>query len=407
PEPFLLTKPNPKKVPVESDTIPVQIKAKPVPKAVYTGTGEAEALSKARQENREKAQKLYETAQKDQFAVIKRASKSSKSPSLKDPSANPQPEIPTFKVKPVPASVTEAAKVPVKLTTAAILREEALLKRRKRVEERNIEEITTALQTRDFFLLETEAKLRDEERKRVELERKRLQIQLAHEEAYAAKNEIAKVNRSVAQELREESETRKAAAEETRLKQEEENRKKIIEVQEIQENAQRARKSVVDQNMRTAAELAAEKRALLEQAQQELEEERARKAELIKQIRAFERSVPAVGTFIKPVDLTETSGLRILGEMSIIELQERLAFMRIRHQAYEEEKREQIINEKRLRQAQIEDKLEEIQRERENRRSSRRSNRDEGRTTTANSAKTAAQDEQIKILQAKLQLKKA
>jgi hypothetical protein len=72
--------------------------------------------------------------------------------------------------------------------------------------------------------------------------------------------------------------------------------------------------------IRVAAEMALEYQAQREQAAKEAEEELARKAELIKQIRLLERNIPGIGKISKNIDLTETSGCGILGEMSIVEV---------------------------------------------------------------------------------------
>ena len=63
-----------------------------------------------------------------------------------------------------------------------------------------------------------------------------------------------------------------------------------------------------------------EYQAQKERAAREAEEELARKAELIKQIRLLEKSIPGIGSTSKKIDLTETSGAGILGEMSIVEV---------------------------------------------------------------------------------------
>ena len=70
--------------------------------------------------------------------------------------------------------------------------------------------------------------------------------------------------------------------------------------------------------------MAIEYQAQREKAAKEAEEELARRAELIKQIRLLERSIPGIGSTNKKIDLTETSGCGILGEMSIVEVKFRI-----------------------------------------------------------------------------------
>jgi hypothetical protein len=69
-----------------------------------------------------------------------------------------------------------------------------------------------------------------------------------------------------------------------------------------------------------ASEMALEYQAQKEQAAKEAEEELARKAELIKQIRLLEKNISGLSAASRKVDLTETSGAGILGEMSVIEV---------------------------------------------------------------------------------------
>ena len=134
--------------------------------------------------------------------------------------------------------------------------------------------------------------------------------------------------------------------------------------------------------------------ALKDKVAREAEEERARKVELIQQIRLLERSIPSVGSCVKTLDLTETSNSGLLGEMSIVEvslfffvflfseqskgnafhwfdyvkLQERLVLINVRHREYEESKRAEIQQHKTRRVAQLALKLKDIDLEREQRR---------------------------------------
>lgn len=63
---------------------------------------------------------------------------------------------------------------------------------------------------------------------------------------------------------------------------------------------------------------------------------------------------------VKVFDPTESSGLRILGEMSYAELQERLGLAKAREAEKEEERRQAIIQEKRARQEELKGRVENI-----------------------------------------------
>lgn len=59
PQPFTLSIPKPRKFEEPEIKIPNTIKARVIPKGVYYGTGEKEALEKAKIQNRQKAQVCY------------------------------------------------------------------------------------------------------------------------------------------------------------------------------------------------------------------------------------------------------------------------------------------------------------------------------------------------------------
>jgi hypothetical protein len=118
-------------------------------------------------------------------------------------------------------------------------------------------------------------------------------------------------------EVQADKEVMKVVSEKLKKDIEAENKKKIEKVQEIKEGIQEARAKIIEDNIKNAAEMMIEYEAQKERAAKEAEEELARKAELIKQIRLLEKSIPSIS---KKIDLTETSGLGILGEMSILEV---------------------------------------------------------------------------------------
>lgn len=81
----------------------------------------------------------------------------------------------------------------------------------------------------------------------------------------------------------------------------------------------------------------------MRKALEEAEEEMRQRVALIAKIRAIE-SVPVIR--FKHVDITETSGAGLLSEMSIAELRERLALLKVAEKEDEEEKRDTILKSK-------------------------------------------------------------
>ena len=115
----------------------------------------------------------------------------------------------------------------------------------------------------------------------------------------------------------------KEQAEEAKKVQKEENKRRIQEVQEITENIKLVKAKISTENKQKAFEMQAENEVRKVRATREAEEELARKAELIRQIRLLEKAIPPVGSVNKIIDLTETSGLGLLGEMSVVEVRRR------------------------------------------------------------------------------------
>lgn len=77
--------------------------------------------------------------------------------------------------------------------------------------------------------------------------------------------------------------------------------------------------------------------------------------ELIQQIKAFE-SIPVIKKSF--IDLTSTAGHSLLSEMSIAELKERIQLLQSKHMREIEEKHDEIINNKLMRDQNIVDTLE-------------------------------------------------
>ncbi|TPX55334.1 hypothetical protein PhCBS80983_g05403 [Powellomyces hirtus] len=390
PEPFLLTKPKPRRVPPPTEIVPNVVKARPVPRSVYQGSGEREALERTKAENREKQKQTYAKSSLQQFSVLTR--KTGAAARAASPSHSPPPPATTrqpYHHRPIPHNLREV--IPVKLTTAAILREDALVRRQRMEEEQWLNEVEMGLKDGgEFREWRDGGRAKEEEEKRLEMERRRLEIQLIHEDAYEAKQDLLKENRERAAEILAERETLRAAAEVARKEQEEENRKRVDAIQGMQGEIQKAKMKVVADNSRKAADITQQTIRLRQQAAQEQEAELARKAELIAQIRLLERSMPSVGTVIKVIDPTETSNLGLLSEMSVTELQERLLQARVQVAEDEARRREEIVGERKARVEMIGKRLQEIEVQRNERRRRRRERDRSSGTTTATSGRESA-----------------
>ncbi|KAJ3018323.1 hypothetical protein HKX48_002961 [Thoreauomyces humboldtii] len=425
-EPFLLTVPRPRKLPAPTEIVANVVKvrrdapweksgnrelekndtradddfghgdsqARPVPRSVYQGTGDREALEKIKAENREKLKQTYAKSDLTQFSVLSR--KPSTQPRAPSPPSPPRPRL----TRPVPTTLRDT--VPVKLTTAAILREDALVRRQRKQEEVWLNEVEMGLKDGGEFKEWCDVgKAKEAEEKRIEMERRRLEIQLIHEDAFEAKQELLKENRERAAEILAERESLRTMAEATRKEQDAENRKRWDAIQGMQGEIEKAKKKVMDDNARKAAETTQQTHNLRAEAETLRLADLARKLDLIAQIRLLEQRVPSVGTVVKLVDPTETAHLGLLSEMSVAELQERLLNAKVTLAEEEEKRRVAFGRERRRKGREVEKKMGEIV----DQRSERRERRREKVTATARSSPlpaAASDDDAIARLREKL-----
>ncbi|KAI9146561.1 hypothetical protein BKA69DRAFT_1120983 [Paraphysoderma sedebokerense] len=363
PQPFVLTKPKPRPVP-KIKPIPLVAKSRPIPKSVRRAVPvETELLEKKKQENRAREKEKYEKAKQSQFKVAHKPALSDKTKkkleTIKERSHTNAGSI-INKAKPVPSSIKEP--VAVKLNTATILRDDALVRKKEEVKLKLLMEKEVILRdTTSFGQWQEEMRIKEEAEKKIELEKRRLEIQLTHEEALIAREEKLKQKREIVVEMQEEAEQLKTLIETEKRQEEEEKRKKVDEVQETAQRVIEAKTRILEENKKIAAQVAIESEKLRQQAKEAAEEEARRKAELIRQIKLLE-SIPVERS--KHVDLTETSGFNILNEMSIVELQERLTLMKQQMAEEEEARRQHILKQKQEKEETLREKLKNLQRHR-------------------------------------------
>jgi hypothetical protein len=360
-------------------------------------------LDKIKKHNKIKALKNYDLAQKSQFSVCTRKSAEMLAETKKN-ILNAQIEEferkrPVFSRK-VPAETYSS--VPVKLTAATILREEALVRKQKEKEQQLIRDVEIGLKDEhEFEVWREELFLKEIEERKLELEKRKIEIKLLHEETFIAKQEKLRENREkVAQVLAEKQEFKELSSQ---FKQEieVENKKKIEKVHEIKSGISEAKSKIYNENAKAAAEMSLEYLAQKERAEKEAKEELEKRMELVKQIRLLEKSL--TGNVRKEIDLTETSGCGILGEMSIIELQERLLMAKVKLAEAEESKRRGILEQKMARVALINHKMEIIDSERQK----RKIERTQACSRPVSCIPLGVQDDKLQQLKDKLEAKKA
>uniref|UniRef100_G1QGZ5 Cilia and flagella associated protein 99 n=1 Tax=Nomascus leucogenys TaxID=61853 RepID=G1QGZ5_NOMLE len=209
----------------------------------------------------------------------------------------------------------------------------------------------------EFFEWQKKMQAKDREEQLAASECRRLQGKLSHEEAILARQSLMQENKQRVEQQKEQMAKLMLQRAERRL-QEDRSRKELVEqVIEGQKNAKAAQTKLVKGRQQTVQEAIEESRGLLQRRAQAAQEEHQRRRELISQLRALETQPTRKG---KLVDLTQIPGYGLEGEMSVVELRERLALLKENQRRKEEEKRDQIIQGKRMKSQELQNTVEQI-----------------------------------------------
>ncbi|XP_058694098.1 cilia- and flagella-associated protein 99 [Poecile atricapillus] len=354
PEEFNLTVPKPRAIPPPSPApLPVLPKRQPVPPSTYKPPKERKQLEEIKTKNIQKAKDLLLEANTNQFrcAAIKPEKREFEPQSIHESMQSK----PAFKAQRIQSKIDN---IPIKLNTAAILREGALYQRKLEEELKRIENLQQgAGDPSEFLEWQKQMRGKDLEEQLAEIECRRLQGKLSYEEAVLAHQNVIQENKKKADLLREEKAELMHLYAEKRLQEQKEMKELVEQVMEGHKNVKQVKAKIQEYKQQIVQQVCEESGELLRQALEEKEEKDRKRYELIQQIRAIE-SIPTIRH--KFVDLTETGGHGLFGEMSIVELRERLALLKEAQKAAEEEKRDQIIHEKQAKERLLLDTLDQI-----------------------------------------------
>ncbi|XP_068044605.1 cilia- and flagella-associated protein 99 isoform X1 [Anomalospiza imberbis] len=350
PKEFNLTVPKPRAIPPPTPaSLPVLPKRQPVPPSIYKPPKERKQLEEIKTKNIQKAKDLLLEANTKQFrcAAIK--------PEKRENIHDSMESKPVFKAQKIQSKIDN---IPIKLNTAAILREGALYQRKLEEELKRVENLQQgAGDPSEFLKWQKQMRGKDLEEQLAEIECRRLQGKLSYEEAVLAHQSVIQENKKKADLLREEKTELMHLYAEKCLQEQKEMKELVEQVMEGHKNVKQVKAKIQEYKQQIVQQVCEESGELLRQALEEKEEKNRKRYELIQQIRAIERT-PSIRH--KFVDLTETGGHGLFGEMSIVELRERLALLKEAQKAAEEEKRDQIIHEKQAKEQFILDKLDQI-----------------------------------------------
>ncbi|KAJ7324494.1 hypothetical protein JRQ81_017514 [Phrynocephalus forsythii] len=335
PKEFHLTVPNPRPVLIP-EVIPQLEKVKPVPANTYKPPRLKKHLEEIKLKNRHKAQKLLLEANISQFSC-----------------AAPKVDCEGHITKDIPVHVKrfraqrikeKTNNVPVKLNAAAILREGVLYQRKVEEELNRTEHLLRgARDISEFLEWQKQMNRKDLDQQLTAEECRRLQGKLSYKEAILARQELIQEKKKKAEHMREQKAEMSHQCMERHLQEMKEKEKMVQQVVEGHKNVKQARTKLQKYKRQIVQEVADESQEILNRALKEEEEIFRKRCELTQQIRAIEY-VPSLKE--KFIDLTQTPNHGVFGEMSIVELQERLALLKEAQKKAEQEKRDMIIHEK-------------------------------------------------------------
>ncbi|KAL9649041.1 hypothetical protein ABK040_008418 [Willaertia magna] len=366
PKPFTLTQPKEKPLP-EVEVIEHTFKSKPIPETTYKP--ENETVTKALEEYKESKKKIpildEKVKEKNKNLALKKLEEAAK---LKIPSMTKREKkfeveekaSPKIKIK----DIEEVRKIldrpaSVKFTAAAILREDAIYKKKQEKEVEILKKYESELRdASEFVNWQENMKERDFKLRQEEIEKKKREAMISDINAKIVRDKHVEKNTKLAVEHRQKSREEIKVVKEKKLKEVKQlEYKNKQQSKEIQKKLQTVKTELTDQKKKTATEIKQQREINEKLVQQQLLEEQRKKEDLIRQIKAI---VNVPKKHISIFDPTSTSDVGLLTEMSYVELQARLDFLKQEQEREKEEKKVEIIEKKKDKEKQIMDKLQNL-----------------------------------------------
>lgn len=226
----------------------------------------------------------------------------------------------TIKAKKNPKLDNKTA--PVRLNAAAILREEARLRKLEEAEKAKIANFMIDMRDdREFDSWQKAMRAKDDLEKIEKLQSRKIEMELAREEAIQALQQKYFENKVLAAKIKEASKYQIEDMQMEMEKELEEKKKQAIDIYESRGNIQTELEKVKANKKKIKEELQKEIQEAINVRKEEEVLEQARRDELIREIRDLERQ-PISRT--KGFDPNEIMGFGLLEEMSLAQLRERL-----------------------------------------------------------------------------------
>jgi hypothetical protein len=358
PKPFNLTKPKPRSV-VEPMEIVQGVKAKPVPHAMLNRT----SVKQIEQEDIKRRMKSHERTNA-KYKGIKREPNLHKTKNTilalraKVEEETMAPCRVRFRAKPAPKFTTDAQ---VKLTTASILREDNLYKKKQAKEAAVLKKYESELRdTSSFYKWQTEERIKEEAEKLARVEQLRLDMKQSHQNARDAIARNLRKNKINAAEMKVDGKIVLHQMEKDQEALTKKKRKLAKEIAKVRDSAPYISKRKIHlENQKKRITLKKEIEVRIERQEKEDEIEQERRNDMIRQIRAIER-VPKLKA--KIFDPTTSSNMGLLQEMSLVELRERLRMVHAQKEEDVIEKRKAIMRLKQSKEHKLKARLNNIRR---------------------------------------------
>ncbi|XP_043827494.1 cilia- and flagella-associated protein 99 [Dromiciops gliroides] len=356
PKEFNLTVPKPRGILVP-DILPGMKKPEPVPRSTYNRPRIPKELGVIKQKNRQKAEALLLEANMDAYSCAVFGPEKREEAELN--------QLPDYKFKvssktksKLPLVFYKPDNIPVKLNAAALYREEALYQHKAEKELRRIEDLLQGYKGFSEFV-ERQKKIHEKEleEKLAKTEYQRLLGKLSREEAIIQHQNLIKENNKKANQKKEMIARLKNEFKKQCLKEKNKRKKVIEQITEGHKNVKTVQAKLRKTKHQLAQDMAQEIKQLHEKRMEIDNEENKRKCERTHELRSIE-SLPVIKD--RFIDFTKDAGHGLIGEMSLVELQERLLLLKQQQKRDEEEKRDQIIREKQAKMNKLLEKAEQI-----------------------------------------------
>ncbi|XP_051876563.1 cilia- and flagella-associated protein 99 isoform X4 [Pristis pectinata] len=311
PNEFNITKPKPRAIPMPEEIPQLQVQRK-IPRSTYDPPKEEKLLEKLKKKNRQRA---------------------------------------------------ETENIPIKMNTAAILRENALYQRKVKEDLQRIDYILEG--GHDPAKFKEYQKQKDEEFMEQQLadgEHRRLEEKIFFEESILAREVRTEEKRRKAAQQKEEAAELMQRYKEMRQQEEKEMKVKVEQVLKGHKDMKEQKRKIQECKQKMAKEMNKEMEEILQQVMEETNAEIRKKTQQIREIRARQAASTIKQNFL---DLSKPAGHGLLDEMSLLELRERLGLLKEAQIKEEEDKRDRILNEKQAKERLLLEKLEQISLNRE------------------------------------------